>query len=128
MCWQSTPITMQRTPMNAKCSICNYYIRPREKYCREDGNEADNQVNSTDDGINYLVNAYRVIDATQKDPTGRDYEESRRWFERALQYEDSFPPVLRMVSWFQYAMRIVQMIGGGPLYRVGSDELGEFIR
>ncbi len=114
--------------MNAKCSICNHYIQPRNKYCREDGNEAENQVNSTDDGISYLVNAYRVVDAAQKDPTGMDYEESRRWFERALQYEESFPPVLRMVSWFQYAMRIVQMVGGGPLNRVGSDDLEEFIR
>lgn len=112
--------------MNLKCSVCNGYLR--EKYCREDGNEAENQVNSTDDGISYLVNAYRVTDASYKDPTARDYEESRRWFERALQYEDSFPPVLQMVSWFQYAMRIVQMIGGGPLYRVGSDDLREFMR
>jgi hypothetical protein len=25
-------------------------------------------------------------------------------------------------------MRIVQIIGGGPLYRVGSDDLREFVR
>jgi hypothetical protein len=113
--------------MNVKCSVCNSYFRQRD-YCREDGNQAANPVNPTDDGINYLVHAYRVVDATHKDPTGSDYEESRRWFERALQYEESFPPVLRMVSWFQYAMRIVQMVGGGPLRKVESDDLQEFVR
>jgi hypothetical protein len=57
-------------PMNVKCSVSNNYLQPREKYCRQDGNEAENQVSPTDDGISHLVNAYRVIDATDKDPTG----------------------------------------------------------
>jgi hypothetical protein len=106
------------------CSICGYGLA--EKYCRTCGNHYSHQADPNAPGMRPLVNAYRIVDPASKDPTSSDYAESRRSFEQALQYQASFPPVLRMVAWFEYAMRMVQVVGGGPLYKLATDDLHRF--
>lgn len=103
------------------CSICKY--GSEYKYCETCGNDTQNSADPNALGINHLVKAY---DAARWDR--EDYPASLNEFQGALRYKDSLPPVLLMVTWFEYAMSITKVVGAVDLKHLSTPQLIEFTK
>ncbi|MDT4956046.1 MAG: hypothetical protein QOJ02_4184 [Acidobacteriota bacterium] len=102
------------------CSICKYGTRDR--YCETCGNDTENQADSSATGVDHLVKAYDLVRYPQE-----DYTQSLNEFRLAIKHVNSFPSVLRMVTWFEYGMAMVKVMGGGPLKKLSTPYLHEFM-
>jgi hypothetical protein len=102
------------------CPICGFGMERR--FCRVCGNDSRVPVDWGTPGVSYLIEAYDAASDQRQ-----DHAASISAFRQALKYTESFPSVLGMVTWFEYAMSLTKSVGGPPKNLPASD-LSEFIR
>ena len=102
------------------CPICEFGFERR--FCRVCGNDSKDPVDRSTSGVSYLIEAYDAASDQRE-----DHAASIAAFRQALKHTESFPPVLGMVTWFEYAMSLTKAVGGPPKNLSASD-LSEFIR
>ena len=104
-----------------QCPICKSYFERR--FCRTCGNDSINPVGRDAPGVGHLVNAYEA-----KGFPREDYPAAVQAFDEAVKFTSSFPRVLAMITWFEYAMAICTVNNGGPLKNLSSSALEHFVR
>ena len=105
-----------------ECTICHQNDW-RGRYCRTCGNDRNNPAELSAPGITSLISAYQAICYPRSDGYA-----AIPLFRQAFRYEDSIPPVVRMVAWFEYAMSFTKRSDYLTLSKsLSTDELGEFI-
>jgi|GEM_PF-3802225 len=105
-----------------QCSICRGYDY-RGRFCRTCGNDKDNAAHTGAPGIASLIAAYEALSYPRFDGNA-----AIPHFVQCLQYESSFPPVVRLVALFEYAMSFTRRPDYATLSKSLSDEeLMEFI-
>jgi len=102
------------------CSICKYGARHR--YCETCGNDTEKPADPHAAGVDHLIKAYDLVRYPQE-----DYVRSLDEFRLAINHVNSFPSVLRMVTWFEYGMAMVKVVGGGPLKKLSTQSILEFM-
>lgn len=103
-----------------ECPVCTSSIRSR--FCKECGKDSNQTGNLNAPGMNELREAYRCLPATAT------LNRAEQMFAAAVHANLSFEPALEAVTWLEYGLTICRASGGGPLRKLSTPRLTEFVR
>jgi hypothetical protein len=103
-----------------ECPICTSSITSR--FCKECGKDSNQTENLSAPGMKELREAYQCLSATAT------LNRAEQMFAAAVHADLSFEPALEAVAWLEYGLTICRASGGGPLRKLSTPRLTEFVR